>query len=88
MLPGQLPLFPETTAPSSSLFGLQVRLSSACACGSTVSVLGSSKTMHEDSIFCSRCGRHRGWISKRDAAELRAELGRLGARPPTPMVLI
>jgi hypothetical protein len=85
MLPGQYELFPEITAPSSSLIGLQVRFQSPCGCGSTVVVLESSKAMHEAAIRCNECGKHRGWISRRDADALRAELGRLGKRPTEPI---
>jgi hypothetical protein len=81
----QLTLFPEITAPSTSLFGLQVRFQSPCGCGSTVVVLTSSKAMHEAAAYCSQCGKHRGWISKQDAAALRLKLGRLGGRPAFPL---
>jgi hypothetical protein len=76
----QLNLFPEPTAPSSSLFGRQVHLSSPCNCGCSLVTVGSSKAMHEAAIHCNRCGRHRGWLSKQDAAALRTEID-CGKRP-------
>ena len=85
-MPDQLTLFPEITAPSTSLFGLQIHLRSPCGdCRSTVSVLASSKAMHEAAIYCGRCGRHRGWLSRHDAHALRAEIGQLGKRPTFPL---
>jgi hypothetical protein len=71
----QLGLFPEIAAPSSSLFGRQVHLSSPCNCGCSIVTVGSSRGPHEAAIRCNRCGRHRGWLSKQDAAALRAEIG-------------
>ena len=80
---GQLSLFPEATAPSSSLVGLRIPWPSPCRCGGTAVTLGSSKTIHEAAIRCSECGTHRGWLSKQEVNALRAKIVRLGKRPTT-----
>jgi hypothetical protein len=85
MLPGQLDLFQSTTtAPSTGLSGVQLRLPSPCNCGSGIVTIGSSKAMHNAAIRCSECGVHRGWLSRAEVEHLAAIVGESG-RPTEPI---
>jgi hypothetical protein len=42
------------------LYGLSVRMSDLCQCGSRGGVIGEGKGQHHASLFCSQCERHRG----------------------------
>ena len=72
----QLSLFGEgTTAPSSSLVGLRLRLPSPCgACGSTIVTIGTSKGPHSAAIACGRCHKHRGWLSRAEFDRIAADV--------------
>ena len=58
----QLSLFPEATAPSSSLIGLKLQWPSKCLCGANTVIVGSSRAMHEAAVKCGGCGVHRGFL--------------------------
>jgi hypothetical protein len=82
----QADLFPELTASSTSVVGLEVILPRPCQCGESVAVVGSSKGPHHASVVCSRCGVHRAWLSGTTAAFLVAVLEHCG-RPIEPITV-
>jgi hypothetical protein len=65
----QLNLFASSAAPQSnaqapidSLHGLSAQLSDTCQCCSSEAVVGEGKGPLRASLFCRRCGKHRGWM--------------------------
>ena len=82
----QADFFPELTASSTSVVGLEVILPRPCRCGESVAVVGSSKGPHHASVVCSRCGVHRAWLSGTTAAFLDAILEHFG-RPTEPITV-
>jgi hypothetical protein len=49
-------------AQADPLHGISVQLPDICPCGSQDAVIGEGKGPHCASFFCSRCGKHRGWM--------------------------
>jgi hypothetical protein len=85
MLPRQFDMF--ATAPSTSLVGLQILMSGRCQfCGSNAGVLGSSRAMHYAAVICTRCNRHRGWLSRESASFINSIIDQFG-RPTAPIVV-
>ena len=82
----QADLFPELTASSTSVVGLEVILPRPCQCGEGVAVVGSSKGPHHAGVVCSRCGVHRVWLSGTTSAFLDAILEHFG-RPTSPITV-
>lgn len=83
----QISLFPELTASSTSVIGLEILLPQPCRCGEGRSVVGSYKGPHHASVACSRCGKHRAWLSGTTTAFLNAILDHFG-RPTEPITVI
>jgi hypothetical protein len=82
----QASLFPELTAASTGVIGLEVVLPRPCQCGEAIAVVGSSKGPHHASLVCSRCGVHRAWLSGTTAAALNTIIDKFG-RPAEPIVV-
>jgi hypothetical protein len=69
-------LFAST--PASPLIGLQVKLDSACQCGTNTATIGSSGGPHAARLKCEGCSCHRGWISHAAASWLETVQARFG----------
>jgi hypothetical protein len=84
----QIDLFgPVTTAPSTSLIGLQVTLERRpCLCGGITVTVGSSVGPHYAVLKCSACDRYRGWLSHDTAHFLNTIIDNFG-RPTEPVVV-
>lgn len=68
------------------LLGLVVQLSDRCQCGSGHAVIGEGKGPHRASLFCSRCERHRGWMSNEAHAFVTEVVEKFG-KPTTPITI-
>jgi hypothetical protein len=57
----------NTTSDIAPILGLKIELrrtgDSRCRCGSIEAVIGEGKAMHQASLRCIGCDRHRGWAS-------------------------
>ena len=81
----QLDLFASSAAPQSNaqapidlLHGLSAQLSDTCQCGSTDAIIGEGKGPHRASLFCGRCGKHRGWMPNEAHAFVTAVVQKFG----------
>jgi hypothetical protein len=70
--------------PIDPLHGLFVQLSDTCQCGSRDVAVGEGKGPHRASFFCSRCDRHRGWMSNEAHAFLTEVVKNFG-KPTVPI---
>jgi hypothetical protein len=86
MLPGQLDLFAGTTAPSTSMVGLVVRLPRECRCGSAEFRIGSSRSIHHAALLCGRCGNHMGWLPGESFSFINGIIDQFG-RPKSPIII-
>jgi hypothetical protein len=82
----QASLFPELTASSTGVVGLQVLIPRPCQCGEPIAVIGSSRGPHHAAVECSRCGVHRCWLSGATAAVLNSIIDKFG-RPTEPITV-
>jgi hypothetical protein len=82
----QANLFPELTASSTSVVGLEVILPRPCQCGEPLAVIGSSRGPHHACLRCCRCGRHRGWLSAETFRFLSNAIDNFG--PPTEPITV
>jgi hypothetical protein len=71
-------------APIDPLYGLFVQLSDTCRCGSRVAIIGEGKGPHRASLFCERCGTHRGWMANAAHAFVSKIIEKFG-KPTTPI---
>jgi hypothetical protein len=86
MLSGQLDLF-GTVTPSTSALGLLVTLPGACACGSTIGVVGSSAGPHIARRVCARCGKFHSWMPAADFNFIAEVIDVTGGRPHEAIVV-
>ena len=66
--PFQLDLMPDNP-----LFGLQVKIERQKACCGDIALIGHGKGPHYAELICASCGRHRGWLSKKNGFDDRRD---------------
>ena len=66
------------------LVGIVVNLPRHCQCGHDMCRVGPGRDPHRASLQCTRCGRHRGWLSHKTANFLSAVIERFG-KPIAPV---
>ncbi len=86
MIPDQLDFFAGTTAPSTSMVGLLIRLPRECRCGSVEFTIGSSKNFHHAGLFCADCGAHGGWMSGESFSFINGIIDQFG-KPTAPIIV-
>jgi hypothetical protein len=84
----QLDLF--IAEPLSPLTGLRVQLDRPVdrerPCCHNICTIAPGKGPHAGELFCTSCGRHRGWLSKATAQWIESVIARFGA-PTMPLVV-
>jgi hypothetical protein len=72
---------------SGSLVGLSVRIPDPCrSCGHDVAKIGPTVGPHFAGLRCTRCDRHRGWLS-RIAHQFLVEVVNKFGRPTEPIAI-
>jgi hypothetical protein len=81
----QLDLFGDPPIDKPSLIGLTVTLPDECPrCGEYIAAIGAGCGPHRAALLCSKCRRHRGWMSE-TSFDFVAESVRQFGRPVDPI---
>jgi hypothetical protein len=83
---GQPDLFAVLALMSRSAIGLEVELPSTCQCGAHTAAVCSGTEPYPGELKCSKCGRHRGWVSDKTFRFLSGTIDRFG-KPTEPVIV-